>query len=134
MQEKKIRKILLIDDDPAHALMSKRALRPLAEALSVSSVTSLKEAELLLQNAAEAPDLFLVDLNLNNESGLGIFSLRLKLALPNDAPVLILSTSPTLEDMQRSYTAGANCYLIKDNDLARYSQDLLAAVRYFLIS
>jgi CheY-like chemotaxis protein len=126
-----ILKILLIEDDPAHLLMTRRALRELGPAASVSSASSLGEAAALLSKESLGFNLLLVDLNLNNECGLDVFKILRAAPRLSGVPVLILSTSPTLEDMQRSYAAGANCYLIKLDDLAQFQRDLLAAIRFF---
>ena len=124
--------ILIIDDEQAHLLMSRRALRPLAETVQLLTASSLAEARAYLKKDIPTPDLFLVDLNLNNESGLDFFKLRSELGLPQQQPVIMVSTSSLEADIFRCYANGANCYIIKSANLNEYGRNLLAAVQFFL--
>jgi DNA-binding NarL/FixJ family response regulator len=124
-------KVLIIDDDPAHRIMIKRALQALPAITEIELASSISTAlkKITPQNTY---NLIMVDLNLNNESGLDLVSvLRADFSL-TELPILVISTSQLTSDIYGSYQAGANCYLLKESDPAIFHEHLIAAARFFL--
>jgi two-component system response regulator len=79
-----------------------------------------------------SPDLILLDLNLPRLTGREVLQrIRATPAL-RAVPVVVLTTSRRLEDVQQMYEAGANTYIEKPQDFARFVQVLQTIQRYWL--
>ena len=79
-----------------------------------------------------SPDLILLDLNLPRLTGREVLQrIRATPAL-RAVPVVVLTTSRRLEDVQQMYEAGANTYVEKPQDFARLVQVLQTIQRYWL--
>ncbi|PWW09453.1 response regulator [Mangrovibacter plantisponsor] len=105
-------RILVVDDHP----LIRKGVRQLIEL--EDDLVIIGEAEngqqTLDQVAALMPDLVILDLNMSGMSGLE--ALRILRAQQTIAHVLILTISDAPEDMQAALAAGADDYLVKDND------------------
>jgi two-component system nitrate/nitrite response regulator NarP len=105
-------RILVVDDHP----LIRKGVRQLIEL--EDDLVIIGEAEdgkqTLDQVAALMPDLIILDLNMSGMSGLE--ALRILRAQQTIAHVLILTISDAPEDMQAALAAGADDYLVKDND------------------
>ena len=126
--------ILIVDDTAAHRAILKRALTKAGLQTAIIEVGSLSEAHsvLLAETATTLPALSIVDLNLGAERGSQLVSaVRLSPRLQN-MPIMILSTSEMEGDIRESYEAGANCYLVKSENLETFATEVTAAVRYLL--
>jgi two-component system, chemotaxis family, response regulator Rcp1 len=127
--------ILIVDDNPAHRTLIKRAIRkagfqnPLLEAGNLEQARSL-----LLGNAAvvSPPALAIVDLNLGTERGTSLVSELRSVPQYKDLPIMILSTSALEDDIRESYAEGANCYLVKTEDLSTFTHEIGAGVSFLL--
>jgi two-component system response regulator len=124
-------RILLVEDDAAHAELTSAALDQAPEATSVTVVGDGDEALGFLRDGLASPggpvDLILLDLRLPRRSGHDLLA-ELK---GDDAfrriPVVILSSSGQQDDVVRAYEAGANAYVRKPDtfaDLVRVGQAL----------
>lgn len=133
--------ILLIEDSPSDANLTIKEFKKAKIANNLHWFDTGEEAlEYLYQQGAylqaTRPDLILLDLNLPGMDGREILSEiksdeRFKLI-----PVVILTTSTDEQDVLRSYTLNANCYVSKPLDLQQFIQIIqlvgnfwLAAVR-----
>jgi chemotaxis family two-component system response regulator Rcp1 len=129
--------IMLIEDSRADAKIFERALREGAVPHRLTVVRDGTEALEylfgLLDEAAEPdrePDLILLDINLPGIDGFQVLR-RIK-ADPQlrILPVIILTTSDREEDVLRMYQAGANTYISKPAEYARY-RELVSALRTY---
>ncbi len=132
--------ILLVEDNPADVKITQRALKESAVPVELIVVRDGQEAvEYLLREGKHAssegwrgPDLILLDLNLPRLSGLEVLQrIRATPAL-RAVPVVVLTTSRRPEDVQAMYAAGANTYIEKPQDFARFAQVLHVIQRYWL--
>lgn len=121
--------VLLVEDDPGDALLTREALEGRSRT-RLELVTDGAEAIAYLRREAPhqdavRPDLILLDLNLPRRDGREVLA-ELK-ADPDLAPipVVILTTSHAHEDIVRSYDLHANAYVAKPVDF----DDFAAAVR-----
>jgi CheY-like chemotaxis protein len=124
-------RVLVIDDDPAHGTMIKRALGTSGLNAEIVLVGGIAAA----LSALASPgcfDLMLVDLNLNNESGLDLVQALRADPQRQDLLIVVISTSETENDVQRSYRAGADCYIVKASDPVLFGHNIAAAAAYFL--
>jgi CheY-like chemotaxis protein len=137
---KPLHAILLVEDNPADVKITQRALRESDFPVELLVVRDGEEAvDYLLRRGVHAgtdnwrcPDLILLDLNLPRLNGLEVLQrIRATPAL-RTVPVVVLTTSRRQEDVQHTYEAGANTYIEKPQDFARFVQVLQTIQRYWL--
>lgn len=129
--------ILLIEDSRADAKIIERALRERAVPHRLTVVRDGAEAlDYLFGLLGEGvdpdrePDLILLDINLPGIDGCQVLR-RIKADHQlRIIPVIILTTSARDEDVLRMYQAGANTYISKPAEYARY-RDLVAALQTY---
>jgi CheY-like chemotaxis protein len=117
--------ILLIEDNPGDARLTREALREARVANRLSHVPDGVEAMAFLRQEgpyadAPRPDLILLDLNLPRKDGREVLAElkadpRLRLI-----PVVVLTTSEAEEDILRTYELHGNCYITKPVDLEKF--------------
>jgi CheY-like chemotaxis protein len=132
--------ILLVEDNPADVKITERALRESAVPADLVVVRDGQEAvDYLLRQGPYAaqggwrgPDLILLDLNLPGMNGREVLQrIRTTPAL-RAVPVVVLTTSRREEDIQETYAAGANSYIEKPRDFARFVEVLQIIRCYWL--
>lgn len=102
-------KILVLDDDKIVAKLVKLALEP--EGYSVASVMTISGAISQIKN--NPPDLLLLDLNLEMESGYDFLAQRATDKDLQAIPVFIISASSEKMDIITTSVRGAANYLLK---------------------
>jgi chemotaxis family two-component system response regulator Rcp1 len=137
---KTVHAILLVEDNPADVKITQRAIRESALPVELLVVRDGQEAvDYLLREGSHAhdegwrnPDLILLDLNLPRLNGRQVLErIRTTPAL-RAVPVVVLTTSNRREDVREMYAAGANTYIEKPQDFARFVQVLQTIQRYWL--
>jgi CheY-like chemotaxis protein len=132
--------ILLVEDNPADVKITQRALKESALGIELIVVRDGQEAvDYLLRQGRFAsdqvwrvPDLILLDLNLPGMTGLEVLHRIRTTAALKAVPVVVLTTSRRQEDVQQVYAAGANTYIEKPQEFARFVQVLQTIQRYWL--
>ena len=121
--------ILLVDDNPDDVEITLRALRKMRVANKVHVVRDGQEAlDFLFREReyyggradAPQPDLILLDLNLPKLNGLEVLEKIRASDELSTIPVIVLTVSEREEDIQRSYKLGANTYITKPVDFAKF--------------
>jgi chemotaxis family two-component system response regulator Rcp1 len=106
-----ITRILLIEDNRAHAILVKEIFKLEDGRIDLHHLTTGEQA--LLWLPLHRPDVILLDLNLPGMYGLEVLH-RLKADEKlKSIPVIILTTSQQETDIVESYNAQAACYIIK---------------------
>jgi CheY-like chemotaxis protein len=122
--------ILLVEDNPADAELTREALQESVLASQLHVVSDGLEALAFLHRTgryadAPTPDLILLDLNLPRVDGRGVLTdIKQDVGL-RDIPVVVLSSSAAPRDVSGAYALGANCYVTKPVSLDAF----LAAIR-----
>ena len=132
--------ILLVEDNPADIKITQRALRESELAVDLIVLRDGQEAlDYLLRRETYAddpawrrPDLVLLDLNLPRLSGQELLRRVRAEAQLSTVPVLVLTTSHRQEDVEAVYAAGANTYIEKPQEFARFVEVLRTIHRYWL--
>ena len=134
--------VLLVEDNPAHAEILRRAIGASHIPTRVEHVADGQEAldYLYLRNSfsdpdrAPRPELILLDLRMPKVHGFQVLA-----AIKADPgllsiPVVVMSTSAAREDKQQAYALHANSYLVKPLDFRQTLElgDILC--RYWLRS
>ena len=72
-------------------------------------------------NAAR-PDIIILDLNLPGKTGIEVLSCVKGSQSLRRIPVMILTTSGLVEDINRCYDLNANCYIVKPLEIDRFME------------
>jgi CheY-like chemotaxis protein len=121
-KQKKIVKILLIEDNNGDVRLTQEALKECNVANKLEVVYDGAEALDFLKRKGKyknefRPDLVLLDLNIPKINGKSVLA-RIK----NDdslkrIPIVVLTSSQAEEDIEKSYDLHANCYINKPLDI-----------------
>lgn len=110
--------VLLVEDSPGDIRLTKEALKDakMYVNLRVAQDGAQAMAFLMREGAfanAPRPDLILLDLNLPKKDGREVLKEIKESPTLKSIPVVILTTSASEADIQRSYLLHANCYITK---------------------
>ena len=108
--------VLLVEDNPDHALLTKLAIGRLDEVREVRVAEDGRMALELLRNGVR-PDLILLDLKLPGLDGFDVLEALRADASLRGIPVVVLSTSGAAGDRSRVASLGAVGYLDKPVDV-----------------
>ena len=122
------KRILLVEDDPDHELLTIRALKRSNIANDVTVARDGEEAmQLLFAEGAMLPQVILLDLKLPKVDGLEVLRRIRESASTRMLPVVVLTSSDEERDLVRSYQLGVNSYIRKPvnfNDFAEATRQL----------
>jgi len=106
--------VLLVEDDPSHAVLIKRALREhITEIFHASSITeALGMLREWLSTGKELPQLIITDLQLPDT--VGIKHVEVLKEAGGDTPVLVLTSSTSLDDAIGALKFGAKDFIVKN--------------------
>jgi CheY-like chemotaxis protein len=111
----------MVDDNPADFELVRDTFEEQALPGLLSSVRDGDEALRYLRGAAPRPDLILLDLNIPGKDGFEILNeIRVDQEL-SCIPIVILTSSSSEQDIDRSYQLGANAYVVKPVGLDQFS-------------
>lgn len=125
--------ILLVEDQPTDVLLVRRAFSRANPSTVVHTAADGDTAVAYLCGEGEFadrkrhpfPKLLLLDLKLPRRSGLEVLDWIRKHARMHQLPVIVLTSSSEMSDINQAYNLGANSYLCKPTAF----EDLLALVR-----
>lgn len=139
-------RIMLVEDDPVHARIMKRAFehQPMCDEIvhlsdGESALASLFDdrASGLASNASAGqsgdgtlPCIILLDLRLPGVDGIEVLQAIRSHERTRKIPVIIISTSERQADISRCYQMGASAYITKPVDYTRF-MDKLRLLRAF---
>ena len=128
------RRILLVEDDAAHAEAILRILREHGDDVGVERVSDGEEAlsYLLDRGADEDLALILLDLRLPKVDGLEVLDKIKEDPALRTVPVVILTTSDADADRRAAYARYANSYLVKPNDYEEFVELVRLIGTYWL--
>jgi two-component system response regulator len=121
-------RILLIEDNPDHALLVELALEALTPAPHIIHIRDGQQAleHVQTRDRALLPHIVLLDLKLPRVDGLEVLRIiRLSEAWQH-VPVLVLTTSNRPADVEACLAYGANAYLSKLSDLPHLASRVMA--------
>jgi CheY-like chemotaxis protein len=130
MNSNELANILLVDDSPADRLTVCRAIEDANVKCNLEMVSSgLLAMDYLLKKGGGAnaltPDLILMDINMPVLDGIETLKKVRANELTKNIPVIMLTTSDSGDDIERSYTAGANAFVTKPVN----EQDFISAIK-----
>lgn len=133
--------ILVVEDDPAHAELTKRAIRKAGNANRIFVVADGENALDYLYNRGDykdktafpTPGLILMDIKLPGIDGLDVLDKIKQDPILKRIPVIMLTTSEREEDILRSYDSHANSYLTKPVGFKAFEEKIRQMDFYWLI-
>lgn len=125
MNAHRIADILLVEDNPGDVDLTREGLR---RGKVVSNFAVLENGSDVMPYldrrgrfaGAPTPDLILLDLNLPGKDGREILAELKSHRDYRRIPVVVMTSSEAEEDIVRSYTSHANCYITKPVDLKQF--------------
>jgi len=122
--EKTTKTILLVDDNLGDVRLIQEALKGSSFNCSVAVARDGIEAMAYLRqqgkfSQAPFPDLILLDLNMPRKDGREVLAEIKSDSALRHIPVVVLSTSRSAEDIQKSYELQVNCYISKSRNLSQ---------------
>ena len=117
--------ILIVENDPAAARLTKEAFRETGITEGVRSVPDGDQALTLLRCEAEfadapLPDIVFLDLHLPKKSGLEVLAELKSSPRLKTTPVVVISGSDNPREIREAYELHANCYIRKPHDLHEF--------------
>jgi CheY-like chemotaxis protein len=125
-----VARVFFAEDNPDHAYLIKRCLKPLGFDLHHASDGETALEQLQNWNGSK-PNFVLLDLNLPRMNGLDV--LRELRATPQlkSVPVIVFSTSRLNSDVARAYENGANSFVVKPAKFGDFRELLLEVANYW---
>lgn len=108
--------ILLVEDNPDHAFLARRALENSGTAVEIAHVEDSQGALDYLLNATTLPDGILLDIKLPGRDGFQLLALLKDDERTQNIPVILLTSSPIPSDIERGARLGAASYFTKPVD------------------
>lgn len=141
MSESERVKILLVEDNPDHAMMVKRALSTGKLINEIAWVKNGEEAlDYLFQRGAYAdganaptPGLILLDLKLPKRDGFEVLQQLKQNARLKPIPVIVLTTSAREEEIHQCYALGANSYIVKPVQFSDFTEKVRQLELYWVL-
>lgn len=124
--------ILLVEDNPAHAMIVRRALDDHKVANKLHHVSDgqaaldylLRQGEYADPSDSPRPHVILLDLRLPKVDGLEVLKYIKTHDNVRDIPVVVLTTSDAEKDVAAAYEYRANAYLTKPVDFEKFTQQM----------
>jgi CheY-like chemotaxis protein len=138
MTDGRLINILLVEDNPADVRLTQEALKEAANATTRLHVASdgAQALEFLHREGEHAgaprPDLMLLDLNLPRVDGRQVLAQVKSDPDLRRIPVVVLTTSPSEDDIIHAYDQHVNSYIRKPVDLDHFLDVLKAIDDYWL--
>ena len=131
--------VLLVEDNPDHAELVKRALDDYQSTIQLRHLEDGAEALQYLRGEGRFADpqqfphprLVLLDIRLPKVDGLEVLRLVKSDAGLQHIPVVMLTTSSSSRDRIRAYQNHANSYLKKPVDFAQFHEMMASFARYW---
>jgi chemotaxis family two-component system response regulator Rcp1 len=130
-----VKTILLVDDSPGDARLTREAFRAVDQALRLHVAVDGMEAISFLRRRgrhayARRPDLILLDLNLPKIDGYRVLAEIKQDDSLKTIPTVVLTALETEADVDAVYQLRANCYLTKPVEFDAF-EDLVKSISHF---
>jgi CheY-like chemotaxis protein len=124
-------KILYADDDEDDRVLFQQALK---EAHTVAELTTVADGDKLMKYLAQGdgqhPDIIFLDINMPFKNGKECLQEIRSNPKLSEVPVVMFSTSAHKEDIEETYSNGANLYVSKP---VFYQDEIKILKKYFLL-
>lgn len=121
--------LLLVEDAPGDILLIRRAIGQAGLSVQMRLAMDGEQAMQILSEAAYRPDLVILDVNIPKLSGLSVLE-----RCTVDAPVVVFTSSSSLDDRLRAISLGAKEFVQKPTDLDAFEEQVSRIIRNWLAS
>lgn len=121
--------LLLVEDAPGDILLIRRAIGQAGLSVQMRLAMDGEQAVQILSEAAYRPDLVILDVNIPKLSGLSVLE-----RCTVDAPVVVFTSSSSLDDRLRAISLGAKEFVQKPTDLDAFEEQVSRIIRNWLAS
>ena len=125
-------RIVVIEDNAADVLLMEEALKQHGLECALEHFSNGEDAAKAISGMADAPDLFVVDLNLPRVHGLELLRLIRACPMVSDAPVAILTSSRAPGDKTKSEQLGADAYIVKPTGYTEFVENVGSTISRLL--
>jgi len=133
--------ILLVEDEEAHAELTRRAIRKAGNANRIDVLTDGEEAIDYIFNRGKyndkkkypLPGLIMLDIKLPGIDGIEVLKQIKENPFLKKIPVIMLTTSDREEDISRSYSHYANSYLTKPVGYKEFEERIMQIDSYWML-
>jgi CheY-like chemotaxis protein len=132
--------ILLVEDDPGHALLVKKNLRRSGISYDIVTLDDGQKAldylfnqGMYAGNGHPAPHVVLLDLNLPVLTGYRVLEIVKSDTRTKRIPVIVLTTTDTPHEIKRCYELGCNAYITKPIEYDRFSETMQRLGMFLII-
>ena len=133
--------ILLVEDEEAHAELTRRAIRKAGNANRIDVLTDGEEAIDYIFNRGKyndkkkypLPGLIMLDIKLPGIDGIEVLKQIKENPFLKKIPVIMLTTSDREEDISRSYNNYANSYLTKPVGYKEFEERIMQVDSYWML-
>lgn len=130
--------ILLVEDNPGDVRLTQEAFKEAKVKNKLHVVQDGEEAIAFLHKEekykdAPKPDIILLDLNLPKKDGREVLAEIKEDPDLRRIPVVILTTSKAEEDIIKTYSLHANCYITKPVDLDEFLKVIKSIENFWLV-
>ncbi len=117
--------ILMAEDSPGDVVLTRKALENSKLRINLHAVSDGVEAMKFLRREDDygdvpTPDIVFLDLNMPRKDGREVLTEIKTDATLRHIPVVILTTSDSEQDIEKSYELNANCYITKPVDMDQF--------------
>ena len=128
--------VLLVEDNADHAFLTREAFRDIAQKVNLQHVDNGEKCLAYLRRlppyeTAPRPDLILLDIHMPRMNGYEVMEAKAADDLLRGIPVVVLTTSAELADVNRMYQLGCNSYLTKPGDFGVFTAALQQLADYW---
>jgi CheY-like chemotaxis protein len=131
-------KTLIIEDNPGDIELLKLAFKKnkiegdfIEKEDGQSAIDYLQELK-SKNNPGSLPKIVLLDLNLPGKSGHEVLEEIKRDDFFKSMPIIVLTTSDSPDDIQKSYQLYANSYLVKPSDFSQFTEMISALKDYWI--
>ena len=129
--------ILLIEDNPGDARLTREALHEAGVKAHLSVVSDGVEAMSYLRKEGKyvekgRPDIILLDLNMPKKDGREVLADVKRDPDLRRIPIIVLTSSQARKDVLNSYDLHANCYITKPVDLEEFMKVVRSTMDFWL--
>ena len=125
--------VLLVEDNPAHARLVMLPLSRRGVKVDWAPDGEAAVNWLTAPGGAHGASLVLLDLRMPGLNGFEVLDRVRHQGNVQHIPVIILSTSAEISDIQEAYRLGANAYLVKPTDFDELDKAVESIVNFWLL-